>query len=63
MGKLHDQLKDVGYTGTQLEVYLVRLLFILFADDTTIFQKGIFQDYLELRTKEDGSIYTKTKYL
>lgn len=55
MGKLHDQLKDVGYTGSPLEAYLVRLLFILFADDTTIFQKGIFFDYLEQRTKEDGS--------
>jgi hypothetical protein len=55
MGKLHDQLKDVGYTGSALEAYLVRLLFILFADDTTIFQKGIFFEYLEQRTKEDGS--------
>ena len=55
MGKLHDQLKDVGYTGDALEAYLVRLLFILFADDSTIFQKGIFYDYLEQRTKEDGS--------
>jgi hypothetical protein len=55
MGKLHDQLKDVGYTGASLEAYLVRLLFILFADDTTIFQKGIFFDYIEQRTKEDGS--------
>ncbi|MFN9998594.1 MAG: DNA methyltransferase, partial [bacterium] len=55
MGKLHDQLKDVGYTGAALEAYLVRLLFILFADDSTIFQKGIFFDYVELRTKEDGS--------
>jgi hypothetical protein len=55
MGKLHDQLKDAGYTGNNLEVYLVRLLFILFADDTTIFQNGIFFDYLEQRTKEDGS--------
>jgi len=55
MGKLHDQLKEVGYAGSPLEAYLVRLLFILFADDTTIFQKGIFFDYLEQRTKEDGS--------
>ena len=55
MGKLHDQLKDVGYTGAALEAYLVRLLFILFADDSTIFQKGIFFDYIEQRTKEDGS--------
>lgn len=55
MGKLHDQLKDIGYTGSALEAYLVRLLFILFADDSTIFQKGIFFDYIEQRTKEDGS--------
>ncbi len=55
MGKLHDQLKDVGYTGTALEAYLVRLLFILFADDSTIFQKGIFFDYIDQRTREDGS--------
>jgi hypothetical protein len=55
MGKLHDQLRDVGYTGAALEAYLVRLLFILFADDSTIFQKGIFFDYVEQRTNEDGS--------
>lgn len=31
LGKLHDELKAVGYTGHKLEVYLVRLLFCLFA--------------------------------
>ena len=55
MGKLHDQLKEFGYEGNQLEVYLVRLLFILFADDTSIFEKSIFQEYIERKTKEDGS--------
>ncbi|MEJ8756245.1 DNA methyltransferase [Pontibacter sp. H259] len=55
MGKLHDQLKDAGYEGHPLEVYLVRLLFCLFADDTTIFEKDIFRDFLEQRTSEDGS--------
>jgi hypothetical protein len=55
MGRLHDKLKEVGYTGHDLEVYLVRLLFILFADDSTIWQGGLFLDYLELRTKDDGS--------
>jgi hypothetical protein len=55
MGKLHDKLKAIGYTGHQLELYLVRLLFCLFADDTSIFEKGIFCDYLELKTNEDGS--------
>lgn len=55
MGKLHDRLKVIGYSGHPLEKYLVRLLFCLFADDTGIFEKGIFQDYIEQKTKEDGS--------
>jgi hypothetical protein len=55
MGRLHDQLKDVGYTGRPLEIYLVRLLFCLFAEDTGIFQKRQFQDYVENRTTGDGS--------
>ena len=55
MGKLHDRLKEIGYDGHPLEVYLVRLLFCLFAEDTTIFNKQQFQDYIEQRTSEDGS--------
>jgi hypothetical protein len=55
MGKLHDRLEEIGYTGHPLEVYLVRILFLLFAEDTTIFNKQQFQDYLEQRTAEDGS--------
>ena len=55
MGKLHDRLKEIGYNGHPLEVYLVRILFILFAEDTTIFNKQQFQDYIEQRTNEDGS--------
>ncbi len=55
MGQLHDRLKEIGYTGHDLEVYLVRLLFCLFADDTGIFEKGIFWQYIDLNTKADGS--------
>ena len=55
MGKLHDQLEEIGYSGHSLEVYLVRLLFCLFAEDTTIFNKQQFQDYIEYRTQDDGS--------
>ncbi len=54
MGKLHDKLKDIGYEGHHLEVFLVRLLFCLFADDTTIWEKDIFHDYIEYNTMEDG---------
>ena len=55
MGKLHDQLETFGYQGHPLEVYLVRLLFILFADDTSIFEKDTFKEFLDQKTKEDGS--------
>ncbi|MBZ0099763.1 MAG: hypothetical protein K8F30_11795 [Taibaiella sp.] len=55
MGRLHDKLKEIGYTGHELELYLVRLVFCLFADDTNIFEQGIFYDLLDQRTKEDGS--------
>lgn len=54
MAKLHDILKSHGYDGHVLEVYLVRLLFCLFADDTGIFEKNIFFDYVS-HSKEDGS--------
>jgi type II restriction/modification system DNA methylase subunit YeeA len=54
MGKLHDKLKAIGYEGHELEVYLVRLLFCLFADDTSIFERRQFQDLIEQRTNEDG---------
>ena len=55
LGKLHDQLKAAGYEGHPLEVLLVRLLFCLFADDTGIFEKNQFKDYLDQRTSEDGA--------
>ncbi|MDN3665597.1 class I SAM-dependent DNA methyltransferase [Algibacter miyuki] len=55
MGKLHDQLEEFGYEGHHLEVYLVRLLFILFADDTSIFEKDTFKEFLDQKTNEDGS--------
>ena len=54
MGKLHDKLKECGYCGHELEVYLVRLLFCLFAEDTSIFERRQFQDLIEQRTEEDG---------
>ncbi|MCL2796489.1 MAG: class I SAM-dependent DNA methyltransferase [Firmicutes bacterium] len=54
MAKLHDALKGSGYDGHDLEVYLVRLLFCLFAGDTGIFPKGNFYYYIH-DSREDGS--------
>jgi hypothetical protein len=55
MGTLHDELRRVGYEGHPLELFLVRLMFCFFADDTGIFQKDQFGDWMETRTREDGS--------
>jgi hypothetical protein len=56
MGQLHDRLKEIGYDGHQLELYLVRLLFCLFADDTGLFEPpNIFSKYIIDHTSEDGS--------
>jgi hypothetical protein len=54
MGLLHDKLKASGYNGHALEVYLVRLVFCLFAEHTGIFEVNQFQDLIEQRTAEDG---------
>ena len=47
MAKIHDALKGFGYEGHELEVYLVRLLFCMFAEDTGIFPKDSFLNYNE----------------
>jgi len=54
ISKLHEGLLDIGFKGRDLEVFLTRLLFCLFADDTGIFgDNGMFRRLVE-RTREDG---------
>ncbi|HEY5380964.1 MAG TPA: DNA methyltransferase, partial [Acidobacteriaceae bacterium] len=55
MADLHDKLKAGGYIGHDLERFLVRILFCLFAEDTGIFEPDAFRLYLENRTQRDGS--------
>lgn len=55
MAKLHDALHAGGFSGHDLRVLLVRLLFCLFADDTGIFNQQDFKLFLENRTAADGS--------
>lgn len=55
MGDLHDLMKAKKFTGHDLEVVLVRLLFCMFADGTGIFEDGQFLDFIETQTREDGS--------
>src|SRR5579863_10013825 len=55
MGRLHDALEAGGYSGHQLERFLVRILSCLFGEDTGIFERESFKLYLLNRTTEDGS--------
>ena len=54
MARIHDALREYGYEGHELEVYLVRLLFCMFAEDTGIFPKDAFLNYND-NSKEDGT--------
>ena len=55
MGELHDALEMGGYAGHDLERFLVRILFCLFAEDTSIFDRNGFTQLIENHSKEDGS--------
>lgn len=55
LADLHDTLKLGGYSGHELECFLVRILFCLFAERTGIFEQEAFHLYIENHTKADGS--------
>ena len=56
VGHLHDALAVTDYRRHDLERFLVRIVFCLFADDTGIFEpRDIFFDFIEGRTRGDGS--------
>jgi hypothetical protein len=55
LGDLHDVLEAEGYVGHDLERFLVRILFCLFAEDTGLFERNAFTLYIENHTAPDGS--------
>lgn len=56
VGHLHDEIEASGYTGHKLEVFLTRIVFCLFADDTGIFEpRDILWDLLDTKTRPDGT--------
>ncbi len=55
ISRLHEALIRINFKGRDLEVFLTRLLFCLFADDTNIFgDNGRFRRFVE-NAKADGS--------
>lgn len=56
IGDLHDLLYDSGFRGHELEIFLVRIVYCLFADDTGIFQtRDQFHFQVLERSRPDGS--------
>ena len=56
VGALHDSLEESGYRGSDLERFLVRIVFCMFADHTGVFdQRGAFAEFIETRTQSDGT--------
>lgn len=54
LGSLHDALENSGYVGHQLQIFMVRILFILFAEDTGVFSHQQFTRYLMKFTDPSG---------
>ena len=46
---------SLSIIGVDLERFLVRIVFCLFADDTGVFERDIFMELIETRTNEDGA--------
>ncbi|HEP1836892.1 TPA: class I SAM-dependent DNA methyltransferase [Streptococcus suis] len=59
--RLYDELKkinhfdDLSQEEKEFNLFLIRLLFLLFAEDTEIMKKGIFTNAIKTRSREDGS--------
>jgi hypothetical protein len=57
MSELFVQFEKAGYTGHEVSVFLVRILFLLFGDDTAMWRrtdKGLFSDVVN-NSPQDGS--------
>ena len=57
MSELFVQFEKAGYTGHEVSVFLVRILFLLFGDDTAMWRrtdKGLFSDVVN-NSPEDGT--------
>lgn len=54
LGSLHDALEQSGYSGHSLQVFMVRILFCMFAEDTGVFNPRSFIQYLLKFTNETG---------
>ena len=55
MGEIFTMLSRQKYGSPHVERFLVRLAFCMFAEDTGIFDKRVFEECVRTRTSPDGS--------
>ena len=55
MASLYETLERSGYPDHEASVFLVRVLFALYADDSGLWDRDLFVEFLERRTAEDGA--------
>jgi len=60
MAKLHSEIRRYNEISSEsdvhdLNIFMTRLLFCFFAEDTNIFEKNIFSNYIRQCTQDDGS--------
>lgn len=55
LGRVYDEMVDSGYPDYQVRIFVVRILFLLFGDDTGLWPRNQFADFLRNRTSQDGS--------
>ena len=54
MAKLYDAVVATGYDEHALREWLTRILFCLFADDTDVWPRNAFVNFIHFRTQSDG---------
>lgn len=55
MVELYKELESSGYKSEDLGLFLVRLVFCMFAEDADLFARSSFRSTLEIKTNVDGS--------
>lgn len=55
LGGVYDEIAATGYPPHPLRAFVVRLLFLLFGDDTGLWPRNQFGDLIRDRTADDGS--------
>lgn len=53
--RLHDKLRELKYPKNSRSLFMTRIVFCMFADDTGIFEKNQFRNYILNETNEDGT--------